>query len=177
MTKTTTEYPSALAATLSEASAEQEAAAELERQAAEQRAKAAAAAAKAQAEQEAARKQWAEGVLAAHDAKHAEAGNALAAANQAFEQSVDTPETIIAAWMARQAARAALYGIEAERRQAATILGHAGAHREPQLPRPTFTEDVAKLLHDWGMEALTAEEERTRESLALATTGRVSHAV
>jgi len=169
MTKTMT---TDLAATLSQAQQEEQAAAALEAQAAEQRAKAAAAATRAHAEQEAAKHSWAEDVLAAYDTKRAEAGNALSAAERAFLASVDTPETIISTWMARQGVRAKMYGIEHARRQAATISGHAGVHREPQLPRPTFPEDVAKLLHDWGMGLLSAEEEAVRESLTSATTGR-----
>jgi colicin import membrane protein len=168
MTKTT--EPTDLAASLSQAQAEEQAAAALEAQAAEQRAKAAAALARAQAEQEAARRTWAERTLTDEPERRDAAVRAVHDAQAAFEESPGHPETIIPTWMQLQRARAALFGVERSRERAQTILGNPS--REPKTPNASFSADVDRVLNRWALEQLGAAEEAANEALAAVTAGK-----
>jgi hypothetical protein len=159
-----------LAATLTAAQAEEQAASELERQAAEARAKAAAALAKAQAEQEAARRQWAERTLADEPERRNAARQAVNAAQAAFEASPEEPATITATWMELQRARGDLFGIERAHERAQTILGKPS--REPKLPNASYSTDVDRILNRWALEQIGAADEASRESLTAAATGK-----
>lgn len=171
----TIERPTDLAATLSRAQAEEQAAAALEAQAAEQRARAAAAAARAQAEQEAARRQWAERTLADEPERRDAALQAVTAAQAAFDASPEAPETITETWMQLQRVRGALFGIERAHERAQTILGKPS--REPKVPNASFSADVDRLLNRWAREQLGAADEAAHETLAAVTAGKVdSHA-
>ncbi len=110
--------------------------------------------------------------MAGYEDRRREAHAALNAAETAWHSIPAETATVLPAWMAREHARAALFGVELAREKAAGVLGHG--LRPAKLPRPDLAGDLALLLNGWARDQLSAAEEAVNEGMSAATTEKAS---